>query len=122
MASPSSNPNSRIFAAVVFLLIAFTSRTSFGFPLLPLLSVSRILELSKAKVSSAASPAVERAAAATAQVINGFVVKIIVSDGGAGYTEAPMVQILGAGAGAKAIAQISGGIVTNISVINAGIG
>jgi hypothetical protein len=121
VASPPPRRSSRIFVALI-VLIAFTSRTSFGFSLLPLCSVSRILELSKLRASSAASPAVERSATATAQVVSGFVVRIIVNDGGAGYTEAPVVQILGEGAGAKAIAQIAGGIVINILVIDAGIG
>jgi hypothetical protein len=86
---------SRLFAAFTFLLIAVETRTSF---------------------------AIERAATATAQVVNGFVVKIIVTDGGAGYSEPPMVQVIGVGSGAKAIAQISGGVVTNVTMINAGIG
>lgn len=43
-------------------------------------------------------------------------------DGGTGYTSVPKVEIVGDGAGALAVAHISGGVVTDIAVTNPGQG
>ena len=64
-----------------------------------------------------------RAGVATAQVVNGFVVGATVIDGGAGYTENPVVSIVGGGGvGAKALATQVNGSVTKISITNPGSG
>jgi hypothetical protein len=66
---------------------------------------------------------VSRQATATATVTSGFITGITVTDGGGGYTSAPVVTIADAtGSGAIAVAQVSGGVVTNISIQNAGSG
>jgi formylglycine-generating enzyme required for sulfatase activity len=65
----------------------------------------------------------QRTATAAATVINGFVVAITVTDGGAGYTEAPTVTISGGGgSGATATALVSNGAVSLIIVLTAGSG
>ena len=61
-------------------------------------------------------------AAATAQVVNGFVVGATVTDPGCGYTNAPLVLIQGSGTGATATATVSNGIVTAINITSAGAG
>jgi hypothetical protein len=62
-------------------------------------------------------------ATATAELVAGFVVKLNLTDGGSGYTQAPPVTISGGGGfGARAVAEISGGKVTNLIVTSAGIG
>jgi N-acetylneuraminic acid mutarotase len=62
-------------------------------------------------------------AAATAQVVNGFVVGATIIDGGCGYTNAPLVLVQGGGgSGATAAAILSQGVVTGIVVNNAGSG
>lgn len=74
-------------------------------------------------VSVSAVDSGPRRAKATAQVVNGFLVGIDIIDGGAGYTEAPKVQIFSPeGSGASAVATVSGGAVTSIKVLNAGSG
>jgi hypothetical protein len=45
-----------------------------------------------------------------------------VSNGGSGYTGAPLVRIIGVGTGATAIANVSGGVVTSVTVTNGGSG
>jgi alpha-tubulin suppressor-like RCC1 family protein len=63
------------------------------------------------------------AASAKAQVVNGFVVGLVVTDGGYGYSEAPTVMISGGGgSGATAVAQIENGVVTGFTITNAGSG
>lgn len=65
----------------------------------------------------------QRTATAVATVVNGFIVAITVTDGGGGYTTAPMITISGGGGnGAKAIAVINDGVVNQIIVQNAGTG
>ena len=60
---------------------------------------------------------------ATPQVVNGFVVGATVTAGGSGYVTTPAVNIYGdAGSNATAVASISGGVVTNITIADAGIG
>jgi FtsP/CotA-like multicopper oxidase with cupredoxin domain len=62
-------------------------------------------------------------AAATAAVSGGGVVTgISVTNGGAGYANAPSVYIIGGGTGATARATVSGGAVTGVTVTNAGTG
>ena len=64
-----------------------------------------------------------RQATATAVVNSGFITSFVITDGGAGYTTAPAVQITDiTGTGAVAQASIGGGAVTNIAVINPGSG
>jgi hypothetical protein len=65
----------------------------------------------------------QRTATAAATVINGFVVAITVTDGGAGYTEAPTVTLSGGGgSGATALALLTAGAVSQIIVLTAGSG
>jgi Concanavalin A-like lectin/glucanases superfamily/FG-GAP-like repeat len=53
----------------------------------------------------------------------GFVVHVIVTDGGYGYTNTPMVRFIGGGgSGAQAVAVVSNGVVTAINVLDAGYG
>jgi hypothetical protein len=59
---------------------------------------------------------------ATALVTNGFVYAIKVTSGGSDYATNPAVTIVGAGSNATAVASISGGVVTNITVTDPGIG
>jgi hypothetical protein len=61
-------------------------------------------------------------ATATSNVISGFVVGATITNGGSGYTVAPVVTITGNGSGAAATATISGGAVTAINITNAGSG
>ena len=64
-----------------------------------------------------------RAARASAQVVNGFVVGFTLLDAGYGYTNAPVVQISGGGgSGALASATVSNGIVTALIVESPGKG
>jgi hypothetical protein len=70
----------------------------------------------------ALSPAPAQAFA-TPQVTNGFVVGAKVTAGGSGYVITPAVNIVAdAGSNATAVASINGGVVTGISMINAGMG
>lgn len=69
------------------------------------------------------SATVPHQAAATAQIVNGFVVGITITDPGYGYTNAPTVQIEGGGgSGATAVATVANGIVTGINITSAGLG
>jgi hypothetical protein len=61
-------------------------------------------------------------ATATAQVVNGFVVGITITDPGYGYTNAPAIEITGEGHGATAICTVSNSIVTGITITDAGTG
>lgn len=59
---------------------------------------------------------------ATAQTLNGFVVGANVTAGGSGYVAPPAVNIIGdVGNGATAVASVSGGVVTAITITDAGI-
>jgi len=65
----------------------------------------------------------QRTATATAMVVNGFVVAITVTDGGAGYGDAPVVTIGdGRGSGAEASASVADGVVTQVTVSSPGSG
>ena len=61
-------------------------------------------------------------ASATPQVVNGFIVGATVTSGGSGYVSVPGIIIVGdGGSNATAVAEISaGGVVTNISITDAG--
>ncbi|HYE32908.1 MAG TPA: LamG domain-containing protein [Methylomirabilota bacterium] len=63
-----------------------------------------------------------RRARAVAQVTNGFVIGAEITDPGAGYEQPPLVQVVGlnGGTGAEAVAEISGGSVSRVRLINAG--
>jgi hypothetical protein len=53
----------------------------------------------------------------------GFVVHATVTSGGSGYVTSPAVTIVGGGgSNATAVAQISGGVVTNITITSPGTG
>jgi hypothetical protein len=60
---------------------------------------------------------------AVAEVVNGFFVGAMLTSGGSGYVTSPPVTIIGGGGtNAAAVSQISGGVVTNIAITNAGFG
>ena len=60
---------------------------------------------------------------ATPQVADGFVISATVTSGGSGYVTSPAVTIVGRSVvGAGAYSSISGGVVTGITVTNAGYG
>ncbi len=60
---------------------------------------------------------------ATAQVLNGFVYRIDVMNGGSGYTNKPSVKLSGDGSGAQAsVTSVSNGVVMGIQVDNPGSG
>jgi hypothetical protein len=64
-----------------------------------------------------------RRATATAQIVNGFVVGIVIRDPGFGYTSTPTITIAGGGGlGARAVAVQSAGLVTSITIENPGSG
>jgi hypothetical protein len=59
---------------------------------------------------------------AVATVDNGFVVGAIITSGGSSYITSPTVSIDGYGTNAGGFSEISGGVVTNIVITNAGFG
>jgi hypothetical protein len=62
-------------------------------------------------------------ATATAIMTNGFVVAAMITDAGIGYTNTPLVYLVGGGgSGAQAVATVSNGVLTGITIINAGSG
>lgn len=62
-------------------------------------------------------------ATATAQLVNGFVVGATITDGGCGYSNAPLVLVQGGGgSGATATAVVNNGVVTAINITSAGSG
>ncbi len=62
-------------------------------------------------------------ATGTAQVVNGFVVGVTLKDPGYGYTNAPIVKIIGGGgSGAIATAEVSNGFVVGIHIESPGKG
>ena len=72
---------------------------------------------------SAPQNGLPRLATATPQIINGFVVGTTITDGGLGYTTAPIITISGGGGtGARAVATVEGGVVTGITIISPGSG
>ena len=61
-------------------------------------------------------------ATATTQLVNSFVIGYVVTNGGEGYTTAPVVTINGDGIGATATAEVTNGVVTAINVGDVGSG
>ena len=69
------------------------------------------------------TPPAPRRATGTAQVVNGFVVGVTVSDPGFGYTTPPLVAFVGGGGtGASAVATSTNGVVTGVMITSAGAG
>jgi hypothetical protein len=74
-------------------------------------------------LSRSASLAVLHAATAIARVDNGFIVGATITDGGFGYTNTPVVKIIGGGgSGAQAVAVVSNGVVVAVNILDAGSG
>ncbi len=66
---------------------------------------------------------VPHAATATATVVNDFVVGAAITDGGLGYTNTPVVRIIGGGgSGALAVAVVSNQVVIAVNILDAGEG
>jgi hypothetical protein len=64
-----------------------------------------------------------RTATATATVVNDFVVGATITDGGYGYTNTPIVRIIGGGgSGAQAVAVVNNGVVVAVNFLDAGSG
>jgi len=62
-------------------------------------------------------------ATATAVVTNGFVIGAVITDGGCGYTNTPLVSFIGGGgSGATATATVTNGVVVGITITDAGLG
>ena len=61
-------------------------------------------------------------ATATASRAAGFVIGAEITNGGSGYTSAPLVTITGSGSGATATATLTDGVVTDITINSAGSG
>ncbi|MHB8521789.1 MAG: formylglycine-generating enzyme family protein [Limisphaerales bacterium] len=75
------------------------------------------------RVAASSGPCFPHTATGVASVVNGFVVGITLTDGGCGYTNAPLVEILGGGgSSAVATAMVTNGVVTSIHITDAGIG
>jgi hypothetical protein len=64
-----------------------------------------------------------RAAIGTAVVTNGFVVAILTTDSGFGYTNTPLIRLVGGGgSGAQAVAVVSNSMVTAMTILSPGFG
>ncbi len=73
--------------------------------------------------ASEAPPAPPHAATGTVILAGNFIVGVNITDGGAGYTNTPLVRFIGGGgSGVQAFAVVSNGAVVAINVINAGYG
>ena len=90
----------------------------------PIAALGRWLVLALVAGFTLAAPAqVQTTATATATVSYGFVVAYTVTDGGSGYTEPPVVTVLGGGGtGATAVVLVANGVVTRIDVVAPGSG
>lgn len=87
------------------------------------LSASEIQSLYAVESTSSFPLCTPHRATATAVLVNGFVVGATITDGGCGYSNAPLVLIQGGGgSGAAATAVVSNGIVSNIIFTDAGSG
>jgi hypothetical protein len=73
--------------------------------------------------TDSATNGLSQTAIAMPDLVNGFFVGTTVTDGGYGYTNTPIVQIIGGGgSGAQAEAVVSNGVVVAIHVVDAGSG
>ena len=98
--------------------VAFLMVPGWGVPATQSVTVNFDQTTTTTAVYSAARPAM-----ATAVVTNGFVVAATITDGGVGYTNTPVVCIVGGGgSGARATALVSNGVVTGITILDAGFG
>ncbi len=90
----------------------------------PAANSGRVIAIAAGGAHSVALIADPQIAAATARVANGMVVAITVTDGGLGYTNTPLVTLIGGGggSGAKATAIMQGGVVTAILITDPGKG
>jgi hypothetical protein len=80
--------------------------------------IAAICNAGSAGKCTLASP---RVATASAAVLNDFVVRATITDGGYGYTNTPTVKIIGGGgSGAHAVAVVSNGVVIAVNVQDAG--
>ncbi len=62
-------------------------------------------------------------AAGVAEVVNGFVVGVTLTDEGCGYSNAPEIELMGGGgSGASAVATITNGYVTGVAIASTGSG
>lgn len=82
--------------------------------------VAKNLAGSVSSASAVLTVVLPHAAAATATVVNGFVVGVDLQDPGLAYTNAPVVRIIGDGTGATAVASISNRVVTAVVITNPG--
>jgi hypothetical protein len=84
---------------------------------------SRALTAEEVASVAVSGPCTSRTAAAAAVVVNGFVVEAKVTDAGCGYTNTPLVRIVGGGGnGATAEAIVENGMLTGIRMVSAGSG
>lgn len=87
------------------------------------LSSDQVAQLFALESASNSPPCIPHTALANPTVVNGFIVGANISDGGCGYTNTPMVRIIGGdGSGAQAVAVVSNGVVTAVNVQLAGAG
>ena len=64
-----------------------------------------------------------RTGTGTATLFGVFVVAVNITDGGSGYTNTPLVRLVGGGgSGAQGVAVVSNGVITAITMLNAGSG
>ena len=98
--------------------VAFLMVPGWGVPDSQIVTVNANQTTAASAIYLAAHPAT-----ATAIMTNGFVVAVTIVDAGIGYTNTPLVYLVGGGGiGAQAIATVSNGVVTGITIINAGSG
>jgi hypothetical protein len=87
------------------------------------LSSNEVQELYAYESVPEGGPCVPYPATATATVVNGFVVGVTLTDGGCGYTNTPVVLLVGGGGtGATATALVTNGVVVGITITDAGTG
>ncbi len=78
--------------------------------------------IASAEVTTTNIP-VPHGATGTATVVSGFLVGVNMTDVGYGYTNTPLVRIIGGGgSSAQAVAVVSNGVVVAVNVLNAGYG
>jgi hypothetical protein len=88
------------------------------------LAVKPLVVSGKASPYTFISPKALKATATGSVVVNtGTIEQIVITDGGSGYTSAPTVTITGTGgSGATATATVTNGVVTAVTIGNAGTG